>query len=92
MERNPDLDFSRLQTGASVPEVVQLLGPPHEAWASLLDPQEMVWVYRGLTDRSLLFFGSMVVQVFDACLGGAGAFSLPVDVKVNGQSIELHRR
>lgn len=87
-----DEKIDSVRTGASVSEVIQLLGRPHEAWGSPVD-EDMVLIYKGKQTHSILFMGSTAIRVVDGALGGPGAAPLnqKIDVVISGDRIEFRR-
>lgn len=91
-----DEKISQVHTGASVVEVIQLLGKPDSAWGSVAGP-EIAFIYKGQKTYSVLFSGAggmtFVVKVFDGELGGPGAVPLSekIDVVISGDRIEFRR-
>ena len=85
--------FERIRAGSSVVELIQLLGEPDEAWGSLLDPAEMMLIYKGDPDRSIFLHSNMTIQGFEGCLGGPNAtpFCEPINIVVTANGIELKR-
>lgn len=92
-----DEKVSQIYTGASVPEVIQLLGRPDSAWGSVAGP-EMVFIYKGRKTYSILFGGgpgmTFVLKVVEGELGGPGAVPLSeeIDVVVSGDRIDFRRK
>ena len=91
-----DEKISQVHTGASVLDVIQLLGKPDSAWGSVAGP-EMVFIYKGQKTYSILFGGgpgiTFVLKVVEGELGGPRAIPLneKINVVINGDSIEFRR-
>lgn len=91
-----DEKISQVRRGASVVEVIQLLGKPDSAWGSVAGP-EMVLIYKGQKTFSVLFSGAggmtFVLKIVDGELGGPGAVPLreKIDVVISGDRIEFRK-
>jgi hypothetical protein len=91
-----DEKIRQVRTGASVVEVIQLLGKPDSAWGSVAGP-EMAFIYRGQKTYSVLFSGgggiTFVLKVVEGELGEPGAVPLSekIDVVISGDRIEFRR-
>lgn len=91
-----DEKITQVRTGASVVEVIQLLGKPDSAWGSVAGP-EMVFIYKGQKTYSVLFGGgpgiTFVLQVVEGKLGGPEAVPLneKIDIVISGDRIEFRR-